>query len=98
MINSAWEERHESNAKNGLGRFAIAIFALTFGAAARADGPAVKLPLSAFLDTQGTQNIHIPPVADYRGLVAPPPGVKTPAAKLRRNSQQQRSRIRRTGS
>jgi hypothetical protein len=58
---------------------ASAIAALTFSAAALADGPATKLPISAFLDTQGTQNIYIPPVPDYWGWTAPPPGVKTPA-------------------
>ena len=58
---------------------AVAIAALTFGGAAMGDGPAKKLPLSAFLDTQGSQNIYIPPVPDYWGWVAPPPGVKTPA-------------------
>ncbi|MDH5287500.1 MAG: hypothetical protein OEX23_12825 [Betaproteobacteria bacterium] len=53
--------------------------ALLFSAAAMADGPARKLPLSAFLDTQGSQNVYIPPVPDYWGWVAPAPGVKTPA-------------------
>jgi hypothetical protein len=58
---------------------AAAIIALTTGTAALADGKARHLPLSAFLETQGTQNIYIPPVPDYWGWVAPPPGVKTPA-------------------
>jgi hypothetical protein len=58
---------------------AVAIAALTFGGAAMGDGPAKKLPLSAFLDTQGSQNIYVPPVPDYWGWTAPPPGVKTPA-------------------
>lgn len=59
---------------------ATTIAALTLATAAVADGPATKLPLSAFLDVQGTQNIYIPPVPDYWGWTAPPPGVKTPAA------------------
>jgi hypothetical protein len=50
-----------------------------FGATAWADAPAKRLPLSAFLDTQGSDNIYIPPVPDYWGWVAPPQGVKTPA-------------------
>jgi hypothetical protein len=45
-----------------------------------ADGPARQRPLSDFLDTQGSQNLFIPPVPDYLGWVAPPPGVKTPAS------------------
>lgn len=59
--------------------FAAAIAALMFGATASADGPARKRPLSDFLNTQGSQNIYIPPVPDYWGWTAPPPGVKTPA-------------------
>jgi hypothetical protein len=59
--------------------YATAIVALMLGATALADGPAKRLPLSAFLDTQGSQNIYIPPVPDYWGWTAPPPGVKTPA-------------------
>jgi hypothetical protein len=62
-----------------LRRIAIAVVALMFGAAALAGGPAKQLPISAFLDAQGTQAIYIPPVLDYLGWVAPPPGVKTPA-------------------
>jgi hypothetical protein len=57
----------------------LATVTLVFGATPRADGPTKKLPLSAFLDTQGSQNIYIYPVPDYWGWVAPPPGVKTPA-------------------
>lgn len=63
-----------------LSLLAIATVALMIGATAWADGPAKKLPLSAFLDTQGSQNVYIPPVPDYWGWVAPPPGVKTPAS------------------
>jgi hypothetical protein len=62
-----------------LRRIAIAVVALMFGTAALAGGPAKQLPISAFLDAQGTQAIYIPPVLDYLGWVAPPPGVKTPA-------------------
>ena len=58
----------------------VAIVALLFGATALADGPARQRPLLDFLDTQGSTSIYIPPVADYLGWVAPPPGVKTPAA------------------
>jgi hypothetical protein len=57
----------------------FAVAALLFGSGASADGPAKKRPLSDFLSTQGSQNIYIPPVPDYWGWVAPPPGVKTPA-------------------
>lgn len=57
-----------------------AIVALTLCANALADGPARKRPLSDFLSTQGTLGVYIPPVPDYWGWVAPPPGVKTPAS------------------
>ena len=67
------------NVKPNLKLLTVAIAALLISAVASADGPAKKLPLSAFLDTQGSQNIYIPPVPDYFGWVAPPPGVKTPA-------------------
>ncbi len=66
--------------KSSLSLLPVVIVALMFGATAWADGPATKLPLSAFLDTQGSQSIYIPPVPDYLGWVAPPPGVKTPAS------------------
>jgi len=59
---------------------AAAIVALTFGATALADGPAKQLPVSAFLDTQGSTTIFNPPVPDYLGWAAPAPGVKTPAS------------------
>jgi hypothetical protein len=59
---------------------AAALVTLLFCATALADGPAKKLPLSAFLDTQGSTNGFIPPVPDYLGWIAPPPGVKTPAS------------------
>jgi hypothetical protein len=65
--------------KNHLQLLAVAVVATVVAGMASADGPANKLPLSAFLDAQGTQNIYIPPVPDYWGWVAPPPGVKTPA-------------------
>jgi len=65
--------------KASLNLIAIALVALMFGATASAGNPATHLPLSAFLDTQGSQAIYIPPVPDYWGWVAPPPGVKTPA-------------------
>jgi hypothetical protein len=65
--------------KANLRLIAIAVVTLMFGAAAFAAGPATQLPLSDFLDTQGSQAIFIPPVADYLGWVAPAPGVKTPA-------------------
>ena len=68
------------NLRTGRYQFVVALIALTFTATAGADGPAKKLPLSAFLDAQGTQSIFIPPVPDYWGWTAPPPGVKTPAA------------------
>ena len=57
-----------------------AIVSMMYGATASADGPARKRPLSDFLSTQGSQNVFIPPVPDYYGWVAPPPGVKTPAS------------------
>lgn len=38
-----------------------------------------QLPISAFLNTQGSKTVFIPPVPDYLGWTAPPPGVKTPA-------------------
>ena len=52
------------NVKPNLKLLAVAIAALLFSATASADGPAKKLPLSAFLDTQGSQVNYIPPVAD----------------------------------
>jgi len=66
--------------KSSLNLLSVAAVALMFGATALADGPATQLPLSAFLDTQGSTNIFIPPVPDYLGWLAPPPGVKTPAS------------------
>src|SRR5438093_2524310 len=68
------------NRKPKVSLLAAAIVALTFGATALADGPARQLPLSDFLDTQGSTTIFNPPVPDYLGWSAPPPGVKTPAA------------------
>ena len=65
--------------KPNLKLLTIAIAALLISATASADGPAKKLPLPAFLDTQGSQVNYIPPVADYWGWIAPAPGVKTPA-------------------
>jgi len=65
--------------KVDLNLIAGAILALMFGATASADGPAKQLPLSAFLDAQGSQVNFIPPVPDYWGWTAPPQGVKTPA-------------------
>lgn len=59
---------------------AAVVVATTFGTPASADGPAKRRPLSDFLNTQGSLNIYIPPVPDYWGWVAPPPGVKTPAS------------------
>ncbi len=67
------------NRTRKLNLLAAAIVTLTFGATALADGPAMHLPLSAFLDTQGSTAIFNPPVPDYLGWAAPPPGVKTPA-------------------
>lgn len=58
---------------------ALTFIALTLAMPALADGPARQRPLSDFLSTQGSQSIFIPPVPDYWGWVAPPPGVKTPA-------------------
>lgn len=58
----------------------LALVTLVFAASAVAQGAAKRLPISAFLDTQGSQSIYIPPVPDYWGWVAPPPGVKTPAS------------------
>jgi hypothetical protein len=62
-----------------IGTLSLALVTLVFAATAAAQGAATRLPLSAFLDTQGSQNIYIPPVPDYWGWTAPPPGVKTPA-------------------
>lgn len=59
---------------------AVAFAALTVGATALADGRARQRPLSDFLSTQGSMSIYIPPVPDYWGWTAPPPGVKTPAS------------------
>jgi hypothetical protein len=67
------------NRKPNMSLLAVAIVALTFGAAALADGPARQRLLSDFLDTQGSTTIFNPPVPDYLGWTAPPPGVKTPA-------------------
>ena len=64
---------HKANLK----LFAVAIVALMFGATAFAGGPAIQRRLSDFLSTQGSTNIFIPPVPDYLGWLAPPPGVKT---------------------
>jgi hypothetical protein len=58
----------------------VALMLLMFGATASAGGPATQRPLSDFLSTQGSTNIFIPPVPDYLGWLAPPPGVKTPAS------------------
>ena len=66
--------------KANVNLLAVAIVALLFGATAVADGPTRQRPLSDFLDTQGSQSTFIPPVADYWGWTAPPPGVKTPTA------------------
>src|SRR6266498_1578386 len=66
--------------KANLKLFAVAIVTLMFGATAFAGGSATQRPLSDFLSTQGSTNIFIPPVPDYLGWVAPPPGVKTPAS------------------
>jgi hypothetical protein len=66
--------------KDRLQLLAVALVAMAVSGMASADGPAKKLPLSAFLDTQGSQSIYIPPVPDYWGWTAPPPGVKTPAS------------------
>ena len=57
-----------------------AIPATVVGATAAAQGLAGKRPLSDFLDTQGSQAIFVPPVPDYWGWTAPPPGVKTPTS------------------
>lgn len=57
----------------------LAMATFVVAATAAAQGAAQRLPISAFLDTQGSQNIYIPPVPDYWGWTAPPPGVKTPA-------------------
>jgi hypothetical protein len=66
--------------KSTIKLLSLALVTLTFAATAVAQGAAKHLPLSAFLDTQGSQNIYIPPVPDYWGWTAPPPGVKTPAS------------------
>ena len=66
--------------KANLKLFAVAIVTLMFGATAFAGGPATQRPLSDFLSTQGSTSIFIPPVPDYLGWIAPPPGVKTPAS------------------
>jgi len=58
----------------------VAVGAVSVGSAVLADGPSKKRPLADFLNTQGSQSIYIPPVPDYWGWTAPPPGVKTPAA------------------
>jgi hypothetical protein len=58
---------------------ALTFIALALAMPALADGPARQRPLSDFLSTQGSQSIFIPPVPDYWGWTAPPPGVKTPA-------------------
>jgi hypothetical protein len=63
-----------------LGTVAVAILALALSAMAAAGGQARQRPLSDFLDAQGSQSVFIPPVPDYWGWTAPPPGVKTPAA------------------
>jgi len=55
---------------------AAAIVALTVGGTAWADGPARQLPLSAFLETQGSTN-DVFGVPSYLGWLAPPPGRKT---------------------
>ena len=67
-------------AKASLHLLAATIAALTLCATAWADGAARPRPLSDFLDAQGSHNIYVPPVPDYGGWVAPPPGVKTPAS------------------
>ncbi len=66
--------------KTSLDLVVVAIVAMMFGATAWADGPATQRPLADFLSTQGSTNIFIPPVPDYLGWLAPPPGVKTPAS------------------
>jgi len=55
-----------------------AALALVLGHTARADGQAETVPLSEYLAAQGTIVLTTPPVADYWGWTAPPPGVKTP--------------------
>ncbi|HEX4883862.1 MAG TPA: hypothetical protein VFX05_06955, partial [Casimicrobiaceae bacterium] len=59
---------------------AVAVVAASLVSWAHAEGKARQRPLSDFLDTQGSQVTYIPPVPDYWGWTAPPPGVKTPAS------------------
>ena len=66
--------------KSTIKLFSLALLTFVFAATATAQGAAKRLPITAFLDTQGSQNIYIPPVPDYWGWTAPPPGVKTPAS------------------
>src|SRR6476659_4864587 len=75
-----WEGIMNRKVKAALQFLATVVLALMFGATALAEGRARSLPLSDFLDTQGSQNVFVPPVPDYWGWVAPPPGVKTPAS------------------
>jgi len=51
--------------KASLSILSMVSVALMLGATAWADGPARQRPLSDFLETQGSQSIYIPPVADY---------------------------------
>ena len=69
-----------SKLRSAIKVWSLAVVTVAFAGAAAAQGAANRLPLSAFLDTQGSQNIYIPPVPDYWGWTAPPPGVKTPAS------------------
>ena len=68
------------NLKSTFKLMSLALLTFAFAASAAAQGAAKRLPITAFLDAQGTQNIYIPPVPDYWGWTAPPPGVKTPAS------------------
>jgi hypothetical protein len=55
------------------------LFAAIAICAPLAFGSARQLPLSAFLDAQGTRSTVWPTVPDFFGWTAPAPGVKTPA-------------------
>ena len=69
----------KSTFRGNVSFLAAGLAALAFATTGYAAGQTTRLPLSDFLDTQGSQSIYIPPVPDYFGWVAPPPGVKTPA-------------------
>ena len=62
VASSSWEPM--MNPKRKVNLLAAAIVALTFGATALADGPAKHLPVSDFVDTQGSTTIFNPPVPD----------------------------------